>query len=234
MTEDRKLFVDDLAFEVRLSPARNTVQITVDRDGSLLLSAPKSCTNETMAEFVREKRMWIYSKLAEKDGLRSAVPAKKYVDGEGFPYLGRSYRLRLVEEQDTPVKLVQGRFCMRRAVAEDGRRQMIRWYTEHALTWLKRRVAEYQGRIGASPAVVTVQDLGFRWGSCGTGGRVNFHWQTILLPPRAIDYVVVHELVHLIEPHHTPEFWRRVERVLPDYEERKRWLAERGDAATAV
>jgi predicted metal-dependent hydrolase len=61
-----------------------------------------------------------------------------------------------------------------------------------------------------------------------------FHWRTILLPPRAIDYVIVHELVHLIEPHHGAEFWRRVERALPDYELRKRWLAENGENATRV
>jgi predicted metal-dependent hydrolase len=66
---------------------------------------------------------------------------------------------------------------------------------------------------------VTVQDLGYRWGSCGKGGRLYFHWRTILLPPRIVDYVVVHELVHLLEPHHTPEFWQRVERAMPDYAE---------------
>ena len=76
--------------------------------------------------------------------------------------------------------------------------------------------------------MVTAQDLGFRWGSCGKGGRLNFHWQSVLLPPRIIDYIVVHELVHMREPHHTPEFWRAVERVMPDWEPRRRWLAERG------
>jgi hypothetical protein len=110
---------------------------------------------------------------------------------------------------------------------------MIRWYTEHALPWLPKRVEEYQGRVDVSPASVSVRELGYRCGSCGSG-RVNFHWRTILLPRRAIDYVVVHELVHLIEPHHTPEFWRQVERVLPDYDGRKRWLAEKGAAASSV
>lgn len=65
-------------------------------------------------------------------------------------------------------------------------------------------------------------------GSCGKGGRVYFHWQAILLPPRIVDYVVVHELVHLREPHHMPAFWRAVERILPDWEPRRRWLAEHG------
>lgn len=73
-----------------------------------------------------------------------------------------------------------------------------------------------------------MRDLGFRWGSCGQAGGVNFHWATILLPPGVIDYVVVHELAHLVESNHTPEFWQRVARSLPEYEQRKAWLAEYG------
>lgn len=84
------------------------------------------------------------------------------------------------------------------------------------------------------PSGIYVQDLGYRWGSCGKGGRLNFHWRTILLPAPIIEYVVVHELVHLHEPHHTPAFWSLVERVLPDFEARKRWLAERGGALVGV
>ena len=78
------------------------------------------------------------------------------------------------------------------------------------------------------PAGVRVQDLGYRWGSCGKGGWLYFHWKTILLPARIAEYVVVHEMAHLHEPHHTPEFWRRVERAMPDYEVRKIWLSEHG------
>lgn len=81
---------------------------------------------------------------------------------------------------------------------------------------------------------VRVLDLGFRWGSCGQGGAVNFHWAVILLPPRIVDYVIVHELVHLHERNHTPEFWRRVERAMPDFELRKAWLAQRGGSHLAL
>lgn len=75
--------------------------------------------------------------------------------------------------------------------------------------------------------------LGYRWGSCGSRGALNFHWKTILLPPRIIDYILVHELVHIHEPHHTPAFWTRVERVLPDYAARKEWLAGNGQTETS-
>jgi predicted metal-dependent hydrolase len=160
--------------------------------------------------------------------LPPALPARKFVTGEGFPYLGRSYRLQVVRDLDVPVKLEEGRFRMRRDEAARGRATLVRWYTLHAQPWLAERVARHAGRVRVDPGSVTVQDLGFRWGSCGRGGQLHFHWQVILLPARIIDYIVVHELAHVSEPHHTPKFWRAVERAMPDWEQRRRWLAERG------
>lgn len=138
-----------------------------------------------MEDSVREKRMWIYTRLAEQEALGGPAPVKEYVSGEGFSYLGRSYRLLLVDAQEVPVKLEAGRFCMRRADAGQGRAHMIRWYTAHARPWLAARVARFAGLVDAAPAGVAVRDLGFRWGSCGKGGTLNFHWQSILLPPPA-------------------------------------------------
>jgi len=228
------LVVDALRFEVRRSPRRRSVQITVDRDGELLLSAPEVCSVRAIEAFVREKRFWIHTKLAEKEALAPSCPTKKYVSGEGFLYLGRSYRLLLVDEQDIPVKLEQGRFKMARSAAQTGRDHMVRWYTERARPWLAGRVERYRRRIGVDPASLTVQDLAFRWGSCGKGSRLYFHWRTILLPPRIVEYIVVHELVHLIEPHHVPAFWGRVERAMPDFAVRKQWLAENGKHVVGV
>ena len=222
------LTVDDLSFELKPSSRRRTLQITVDRSGELVLSAPPDVEEERLREFVLEKRFWIYTKLAEKDRLQKAVPNKSYVDGEGFLYLGRSYRLKLVDAQDVPLKLSAGRFCLRHDAVGAGREHFIRWYSERAREKLAAFVGELQARMEVQPAGVKVQDLGYRWGSCGKGDWLYFHWKTILLPPRIAEYVVVHELAHLHQPHHTPDFWQRVERALPDFERRKIWLAEHG------
>ncbi len=226
MTE--RLVVDDLTFEVRRSPRRKTLGITVDRGGELIVTAPPGVADEVMATFVRDKKFWLYTKIAEKEARQQPVVGKEFVTGEGFPYLGRSYRLLLVDQQDVPLKLERGRFRLRRADAAEGRRHFIEWYTGHARQWLTERVARFTSRVQADPARVDVRDLGFRWGSCGKSGIVNFHWATILPPPSVVEYVVVHELVHLQERHHTPNFWLRVERALPDYERRKEWIAQHG------
>jgi predicted metal-dependent hydrolase len=156
------------------------------------------------------------------------VPRKEFVGGEGFLYLGRSHRLKLVDQQDAPLKLAAGRFCMHRSALPAAREHFIRWYSERAKAWLSSRVAEYQSRMEVTPGGVKVQDLGYRWGSCGKGDWLYFHWKAILLPARIAEYVVVHEIAHLHEPHHTPAFWLRVERAMPDYARRKAWLAEHG------
>jgi predicted metal-dependent hydrolase len=229
------LTVDDLHFEVRRSPRRKSVQVTVDRAGELVLSAPQEYPVEKMEAFVRAKRFWIYTKLAEKEKLRSAPPPpKECVSGEGFPYLGRSYRLLVVDSQAVPVKLDRGRFKMRRSDAAAGREHMRRWYAQHAQPWLAARVDRFRGRVGVEPSGVAVRDLGHRWGSCGKGAKLYFHWRSILLPPSIIEYIVVHELVHLHEPHHTPAFWTRVERAMPDFAKRKQWLAENAHQAVSI
>jgi hypothetical protein len=139
-----------------------------------------------------------------------------------------SYRLQLVAHGDSPVKLEAGWFKMRRAEAARGRAAMVRWYTEHARAWLTPRAAPLASRVRVVPSDITVQDLGFRWSSCGKGCRLYFHWQSILFPPRIVEYVLILELVHLRVSYHTRAFWRGVERVMPDWGQRRRWLAEHG------
>lgn len=224
----QQLQVDDLKLTLQRSARRKTMEIAVERDGTLLLFAPPDLDEARLHAFVEKKRFWIYTKLAEKDRLQRQVPRKEFVAGEGFLYLGRSYRLKLVDRQEAPLKLVAGRFCLATDALPDARGHFIRWYRERAKAWLSGRVTDYQGRMEVKPAGVRVQDLGYRWGSCGKGDWLYFHWKSILLPARIAEYVAVHEMAHLHEPHHTPSFWLRVERAMPDYARRRDWLAEYG------
>jgi predicted metal-dependent hydrolase len=226
--------VGDLRLEVRSSNRRTTIQVTIDRGGELIVFAPVDYDPSAVQRFVRDRRLWIYKKLAEKETLQPPVVTKEYVSGEGFPYLGRSYRLMLVDEQHVPVKLEAGRLKMCSSAAAIGRKHLVAWYTEHGQLWLSERAKRIASRVGVTPSGIFVRDLGYRWGSCSRGERLNFHWKTILLPPRMAEYVVAHELVHIRAPRHTPMFWEKLERAMPDYAERKAWLAVHGGAATAI
>lgn len=222
------LQIDELHLEVRRSERRKVLQLTVDRGGELIVSAPPDVSSSEMARFVREKRFWIYTKLAEKESRLQPAGGKEFVTGETFSYLGRSHRLLLVNKQDIPLKLTGGRFCLLRSESECGRQHFIQWYMDHGLPWVERRAEPWASRMKLSPKSIGLRELGFRWGSCSNGGAINFHWATMLLPASVIDYVIVHELSHLEHRNHTPEFWKLVERTLPEFAERKAWLAERG------
>tara|TARA_R110002049_G_C9177600_1_gene563033 strand:+ start:15300 stop:16052 length:753 start_codon:yes stop_codon:yes gene_type:complete len=225
---DHRLEVDGLFFDVHRSDRRKTLQITVERSGELLVIAPSRATDNELIDFIEEKLLWIHTKIEEKARLQQRAPIKNFVDGEGFLYLGKSYRLRLVEQQLVDLSLKNGRFCLRSASSYRGQEVFISWYTRRAQKWFEKQVSEQAGRMGVDVKEVKVQDLGFRWGSFGSDGRLFFHWKAILLPPRIAQYVVVHELAHAHHPEHSASFWMKVEQHLPDWRNRKVWLANNG------
>ena len=227
------LVVGDLELQVDPPSDRKTIEIVVERDASLLLKAPPSATVDRATQFVKSKRAWVYRKLAEKDALTGPAVVKQFVEGEGFAYLGRSYRLTLTTEIEgsASVRLERGRFHLGEADAVNGAAAMRRWYTDVGSQWLRRRVRPWSARMGADDVGVEVRDLGYRWGSARpTAGpqRINLHWATLQLPPSLIDYVLVHELTHLRETNHTTEFWATVARLMPGYETHKTTLAAIG------
>lgn len=223
----RALVIGDLRFRLRRSDRRKTMQITVERDGRLTMTAPPQAARAQLERFAKAKRQWVYEKLALKEMLPPA-PRKEFVSGEGFAYLGRSYRLKVVTEARVPLKLEAGRFVLRRADASRGEQAFAKWYLEHAQPWLSARAADWSMRLAVQPSGVTVRDQGYRWGSCGTDGQVYFHWKVIHLPPKLIDYVIVHELVHLKHGDHGPAFWAAVGRAMPDFEARRGQLRDLG------
>ena len=228
------LAVDDLIFERRFSARRTTMGIIVNRDGSLVIASPPGTADDKLVAFIRAKKSWIYEKLEMKNARQAPIPKKAFVDGEGFHYLGKSHKLKIVVDQEDALRLHAGRFNLRRDQLGTGEDAFVKWYAKNAHAWIKRKVLEWAPRIGVEPKGIVIQDLGYRWGSCGKGNRLYFHWKSILLPPTLVEYVVVHELCHLVEPHHTPEFWALLDHLLPDAQHRKTWLAEKGMALVGV
>lgn len=224
--------IEELTFEIRRSTKRKTIGITVGREGDLRLDVPVGVPRSLIEDAVEEKLFWVYKKLAEKGLYQRPRNRKEYVTGEGFTYLGRSYRLLLVKDDhepgSRPLKLANGRFMLLVSEKARARSHFINWYRSVGSAWIGRRVELYRERLGVEPSKIEIRDLGYRWGSCGKNGSLYFHWHTLLLPPPIADYIIVHELAHLLEKHHTPGFWGQVERILPDYQARKQWLAENG------
>lgn len=230
MTETLRL--EGLEFVLSRSPKRRTIGVAIEREGELSVTAPVDTPLDTIEAAVRGKLFWVFAKLAEKALLFQPAPVKEYVSGEGFHYLGRSYRLLLTDDSEgngaARLRLAGGRFLLRRKDLHRAPELFTEWYAEHAKLWLRRRVELLANRVGERPKDVRVRELANRWGSCTEDGVINFHWRVIRLPPSLIEYVAAHELIHLLEPHHDTAFWTRLERILPDYRQRKRALATTG------
>lgn len=147
-----------------------------------------------------------------------------------FLYLGRSYRLKLVPEQSEPLLLKDGYFCLRTEEATPGEADAAfrAFYRQKGQERIPPRVELYQARLGVEPKSVKILDLKNRWASCTPGGRLNFHWKCMMAPLTILDYIAVHELAHLLHPNHTAAFWNTVDKLLPDYQERKEWLRVHG------
>ncbi len=226
------LVILDLTFELRRSSKRTSIGIIIDRRGELILSAPQECTHEHIKRVAEEKYRWIYTRLAKKEMLFRPPHQKEFLTGESFFYMGYNYRLQLLslsqlDTNNTPPLSFAGEwFLLREDERDRAQEHFITWYSTHALEWLEHRVVDLAQHVGVKPESIHVRDLGYRWGSCGRNSMLNFHWRIAQLPPLMIDYIVVHELAHMHEPRHNSAFWRRVKQTIPDYEERKQWLAE--------
>lgn len=225
--------VQDIEYELLDSSARGTTDIVIERNGKITVRAPKGFTPEQVDAVVQSKRMWIYRNLAEWRDLNASAVVREWVNGETFLYLGRSYRLSLVSDQAEPLLLKDGRFCAQRRLIETGgpvaaRSAFEAYYIAKGQQRLAERVAYYARKVGVEPGEIRVNDMGYRWASCGKGGSLNFHWKCMMAPPRIIDYIVVHELCHFHRRNHDDAYWNEVDKVMPDYRERKDWLRDHG------
>jgi len=231
------LLIDDLEIEVRRSARRRTVDLIVDRSGDLVINVPESLARPDLEAIIRRKQEWIYTKLEQKEKVLRPTGYKEYVTGEGFHYLGKKYRLKLVDPVEVgtsvpPLRLLNGLFLMLREAAEDGRTHFIRWYSRQAQKWITNAVVTLKERVLAEPRSVAVRDLKFRWGSCNAAGDLYFHWRAILLPPGVVRYLVLHELVHIHQHNHGPAFYESLRRAAPDYRQTESWLEANADRYT--
>jgi len=195
----------------------------------VVLLVPTGTPEAQLRQLVESRRGWLYEKLEVKTVQYRPARTREFVSGEGFWYAGRTYRLRLVSGAgETRLRLRSGWFELARGAESSGRELFVNWYAAHLRVWLDGQLQLLAQRLTTQPRAVHVQDLGYRWGSCGTRKELYFHWRLALLPRRIAEYVLIHELVHLEHPHHQDAFWNRVEALVPDFLERKAWLAQHG------
>ena len=208
---------------------RKTVSIYIERNGKVSVLVPDDFSQQDIDKVIKSRLRWIYTNLAEWQDLNVTKTMREFISGEGFLYLGRSYRLKIVPDQDVPLKLKNGYFNL--CLKDKKISPKIAFKSFHKDKGLKRisdRVGVYESKIGVAPNKIRVIELKNRWASCSGKETLNFHWKCTMAPLTILDYIIVHELVHLKYPNHTKVFWNEVDKVMPDYKDRKNWLKING------
>jgi predicted metal-dependent hydrolase len=203
---------------------RRTIALEVTPDATLIVRAPHRVSHTSIEEMIQQKSTWILRKLDEMKK-RPASPCHEYAEGETFLFLGRSYPLQIVENGNTIIERGD-RLHVSATLLPDIRNQIKRWYIEEARKEIPSRCMWFSMKTGHIPTSIRITDARQRWGSCTHKGGLNFSWRLIQAPMEIVDYVVVHELVHISQPDHSKKFWNKVQEILPDYERRRKWLRE--------
>jgi predicted metal-dependent hydrolase len=227
----------EIPYLIRRSARRGTVSVAVEPSGRVVLTAPSATTVERLDRVVRQKARWIVERARRRGQLPRPVE-REFISGETVLYLGRSYRLRVAEARHGgPARLERGWLVVTVARGLGGtdrakavRDSLVAWYRRHAGAQLRERATQSSERLRVRPLEVLIRDQQRRWGSCDASGALRFNWRIIQAPPPLVDYVVVHELVHMLHRHHTPQFWAALGRIIPDYETRRTRLGSLGAA----
>ncbi len=210
---------------------RKSIALIIKPDGRLVVRAPMRISDADIKHLVKQKERWIREKQKQVKDKSTQSKPKVYMDGEEFLYLGKSYQLKIVADLN-PALVLSRKFYLSRRALPKAESVFTEWYREQARAVISERVKLYAARHGFKYRKIRITSARTRWGSCSSMGNLNFTWRLVMAPPEVIDYVVVHELAHLRVNNHSKEFWKQVERIMPDYKQRLKWLKENGRKLT--
>lgn len=214
---------------------RKTLAISVHPDLSVTVKAPEEISLEAIREKIRKRAPWIRRMWREFELYLPKQPSRRYINGETHRYLGRQYRLKVVQGEIETVKCLRGYLFV--TTKEEPKSTQIeclldRWYRDHAKQIFAERLRICVKKIvgkEATPPTLIIRKMTTRWGSCSKSSCLILNLELIKAPKDCIDYVIVHELCHLQERHHGPRFWRLLKRIVPDYKDVRNHLNSLAD-----
>ncbi len=202
------------------------------KDGCVQMNVPKRIPAIDVQLLLEKKRLWIEQAL-NKQLIARQLTSKKLEAGELLLFQGKRYPLRLESQTDRDIYISDdNHFIISYPKLVDSEtifRDLLSWYQNEAKAYLANRTNVYAQKLGHFPASVRIKSYKARWGSCSVRGDIQYNWRLIMAPPQVIDYVVVHELCHLIEHNHSDRFWHLVSSLDETYQQHRQWLKQHGD-----
>ncbi len=219
----------DIDYEVvRSATRKKSAVLKVLPDGTVQVRAPVKMSSMFIEQFVEKNYQWIQQQVAK------SVRQKRneVADGKLWPYLGEVYPMKIISTRLRPrVSLENGYLWVRTNGKLDKsmlRKLVLQWYKKQARELIVKLVKIHAEKIDRKFGTIRLKDTTSRWGSCSSEGNLNFNWRLVLAPERVLEYVVIHEICHLVHQHHKPSFWRLVESIDREYRTSRTYLKHHG------
>ncbi|WP_373284255.1 M48 family metallopeptidase [Priestia taiwanensis] len=209
---------------------RTSIRILIDSLGNLEIHVPKGTTEEAIQHFLKGKWDIIEQKVREVKERQNGPKQRNYDEGETFLYLGRNYPIQINHDttisQDYVVFEGDTLYVYVNVLEDEKVKQALRhFYYKQCKALVEESIAFYQSYFKMKPRSIRITDSKKNWGTCDGERKLTFNWRLAMAPREVLDYVVVHEMCHMMHMNHDRSFWRLVGKIMPDYKEKERWLA---------
>jgi len=209
-------------------PYRKTIGVEVTSENKIIVRASRTYPKKKINLFIQKKSRWIQKQLDFNKTIRKPALKRNYVCGEKYLYLGNYYKLLLFEGKSSVYLRGQDllfsgprRYLLNKQYIK---KKLKAWYRLQAHKKILERVSFFEKVFQVSVSDLNIKDFLRSWGNCSSRRQVSFSLYLIMAPIAVIDYVVAHELAHLIVPNHSDKFWKFLKQFIPDYKQRKNWL----------
>jgi predicted metal-dependent hydrolase len=218
-----------LSFEINYKN-RTSMGIYIDVYGNVEIQAPKGTSDKLLLQLLEEKWDWIQQKSTEMKDRTLGQKVKVYDHGETFLYLGNEYPIQVSLDinikQDYVVFEGDKLYIYVKQLEDEKIKQALkRFYYQQCKTLVERSIRSYQSNFKIKPRSIRISDNNRNWGTCDSRQQLTFNWKLAMAPLKVIDYVVVHEMCHMVHLNHDRSFWRLVGKIIPEYEQMENWLA---------
>ena len=221
----------DLEVQVERTNRKRTIALQV-KNNKLIIKTPRSVSKKTLVDLIKRKQHWINQRAIlhfEEQNLKN----REFIDNDKFYFRGDEYRLSLILERKEAVKIEGGLLLVSyvddKSIGRDTIKRLLEdWYLKESIKILKARTEELAQQMRVQPYEITVKNYKSKWGSCTSNNKISYNWRIIMAPDDIVDYLIVHELSHIIEPNHSKNFWYQVGNYCKDFQKKRKWLRENG------
>ncbi|PKG23120.1 M48 family metallopeptidase [Niallia nealsonii] len=208
---------------------RSSFAIKLDGYGTVEVFAPKGTSNEQVLKLLEGNWVLIQQKLKEMKDRMHGTKEKVYEHGESFLYLGKTYPIQIhgdpsITQDHVVFEADKLHIYVRQHDDQKIKQALKRFYYKQCKALVEKSISSYQSHFKTKPRSISISDSKTTWGTCDSRRQLTFNWRLAMAPQKVIDYVVIHEMCHLVHLNHDRSFWRLVGKIMPDYKEQENWL----------